>query len=71
MNWGVAVTGAGLQTLYKQYVTLPGGAANPKANGNSYFFNFNNLAGGEVGIELMQVQMLPSISYKFDEHHTF
>ena len=66
VSWGFAMVGAGLQTEYDQ--TVP----NPKANnGPSYLFNFNGLATNEVGVELMQMQMLPSIAYKVNKDHTF
>ncbi len=58
ISYGIAVVGAGLQTEYDQ--TTP-----------NTFFNFNDLATNEVGVELMQIQMLPSIAYKLNDTHTF
>ena len=58
ISYGIAVVGAGLQTEYDQ--TTP-----------NTFFNYNGLATNEVGVELMQVQMLPSLSYKLNDTHTF
>ena len=57
ISYGFAVVGAGLQTEYKQ-------------NTPNTFFNFNGLASPEVGVELIQMQMLPSIAYELDKNHT-
>lgn len=66
MAWGFAMVGAGLQTEFDQ--TVP----NAKAPGSTtYFFNATPNGTNEVGIELMQMQMLPSISYKLNKNHTF
>lgn len=69
---GFAVVGAGLGTRYDQ--TVPG---NPTChNGNtsggvgSYFFNFNCLGSTTVGVSLMQMQMLPSVAYRFWHNQT-
>ena len=62
MTLGFAMVGAGAASLYNQ--ALPPG-------NTSYFFNFNGLAGDDkVGVDLIQVQILPSISYKVHEQHT-
>jgi len=56
---GFAVVGAGLQTSYAQ----------SDANAPT-MFNANligDAASGEAGVELMQMQMLPSIAYKIDD----
>ncbi|MDH5570651.1 MAG: outer membrane protein transport protein [Gammaproteobacteria bacterium] len=56
---GFAVVGAGLQTSYAQ-----SDADAPT------MFNANligDAASGEAGVELMQMQMLPSIAYKLDD----
>ena len=58
ISYGFAVVGAGLQTEYDQ--TTP-----------NTFFNYNGLATNEVGVELMQIQMLPTLSYKVNDTHTF
>ena len=66
LSWGFAMVGAGLQSEFDQ--TVP----NAKApNSPSYFFNFNGGATNEVGVELMQIKMLPSIAYKANKNHTF
>ena len=57
ITYGFAMVGAGLQTEYKQPPNT--------------FFNFNGLATNEVGVELIQMQMLPSIAYKLDDQNTF
>jgi len=70
---GMAVVGAGFNTRYNQ---LP--PSNPTCvNGNtsggtdSYFYNFNcNADSPTVGMQLMQMQMLPSAAYKINKHHT-
>ena len=73
---GFAVTGAGLKTEYDQSINsdsckrvnsgqVPGYPACPPT-----FFNFNDLGGPEVGVELIQMQMLPSIAYKINDQHS-
>jgi len=57
MAWGVAVIGAGLGT---DYVQEP-----------NKFFNFGGNSTGRVGVQLMQMQILPSLAYKYDDTHTF
>ena len=57
--WGVAVVGAGLGTKYNQ------------ANSGS-FFNFSGLGGNKnVGVSLMQMQILPSVAFRLNKTHTF
>ncbi len=51
---GVAAVGAGLATNFNQ--ALPPGEA-------SYFFNFNGGASNEVGVSLIQMQILPSVAF--------
>jgi long-chain fatty acid transport protein len=60
---GVAAIGAGLATNYNQNVSK-GGAL------GSYFFNFNGLASDEVGVSLIQMQIVPAAAFRFSEHHT-
>ena len=56
--WGVSVIGAGLGTKYNQ------------ANSGS-FFNFNGLGGNDnVGVSLMQMQILPSVAFRLNKTHT-
>lgn len=55
---GMAVVGAGLGTWYKQE--------------EGTFFRPQNLPGyKEVGVFLMQMQMLPSLAYKIDDNNSF
>jgi len=71
---GMAVIGNGANTRYDQ--TVPG---KPNCvNGNSpegvgsYFFNFNcNADSQTVGVNLLQMQMLPSVAYKVNKNHAF
>jgi long-chain fatty acid transport protein len=59
---GFAAIGAGLATNYNQ--ALPPGEA-------SYFFNFNGGASNEVGVSLIQMQILPSIAMEILDGHSF
>ncbi|MDH5710883.1 MAG: outer membrane protein transport protein [Gammaproteobacteria bacterium] len=68
---GAAVIGAGMKTEYNQTVnnsacTSLGGVGCPP----TVFNILNNLASNEAGVELYQIQMLPSIAYKIDKTHT-
>ncbi|MHB8743220.1 MAG: OmpP1/FadL family transporter [Sulfuricaulis sp.] len=56
LSLGMAVVGAGLGTNYPQA---------PKT-----FYNVTGTAYKNVGVFLMQMQMLPSIAYKLDEHNS-
>lgn len=58
---GVAAVGAGLATNYNQ--ALPPGEP-------SYFFNFNGGASNEVGVSLIQMQVLPSVAFDVMEGHS-
>ncbi len=58
---GMAIVGAGLGTNYHQ---SNGTFYDPIASG-APFDAYKN-----VGVFLMQMQMLPSMAYKFDEHHS-
>ncbi len=79
MYIGMAAVGAGLGTRYHQDVPGKPGCLNGSttANGNpdngvgSTFFNFNcNADSYNVGVQLMQMQMLPSIAYKVNKNHS-
>jgi long-chain fatty acid transport protein len=59
MALGMAVVGAGLGTNYPQH----DGSFFDPAGGSVAYKN--------VGVFLMQMQMLPSIAYKVDEHNSF
>lgn len=68
---GFAMIGAGLKTEYDQTVnnsacTALGGVGCPP----TVFNVLNNNASGEAGVELYQMQMLPSVSYKIDNTHS-
>jgi long-chain fatty acid transport protein len=58
---GVAAIGAGLATNFNQ--ALPPGEA-------SYFFNFNGGASNEVGVSLIQMQILPSVAMELLDGHS-
>ncbi len=62
LSWGFAMIGNGAASVYDQ--SLPAGES-------SHFFNFNGLGGDNLEIRLMNLQMLPSIAYKIDDHNTF
>jgi len=79
MNIGFAFAGNGANTRYHQMVPGKPGCLNGQtdANGNpdtgvgSYFFNFNcNGDSYTVGVNLLQAQMLPSVSYNINRNHT-
>ena len=61
ITFGFAFVGAGLMTDYDQKVS----ASTP-----SYLFNFNGNSGGQAGVRLIQMQVLPSIAYKLNNKHT-
>ena len=68
---GAAFIGAGLKTEFDQTsnnsaCTELGGVNCPP----TVFNAFGNLATGEAGVELYQMQMLPSIAYKLNDEHT-
>lgn len=70
---GMAAIGAGLGTRYDQEVPGNPTCVNGNTSGgtDSYFFNFNcNADSQKVGVMLMQMQMLPSVAYKFNKQHT-
>lgn len=58
MSWGFAFVGAGLGTDYDQ-----GGPGNT-------LFKVIPDAADQVGVRLMQMQILPSIAYRLNEQHT-
>jgi long-chain fatty acid transport protein len=69
---GFAMIGAGLGTRYDQ--TVPGHPTchdgNTSQGSYSNFFNFNCLGSTTVGVSLMQMQMLPSVAYRFRHNQT-
>jgi long-chain fatty acid transport protein len=78
MTMGMAVIGNGANTRYHQDV--PGKPAcmdgqqtpaqgNPDGTGSTAF-NFNCLGSATVGVQLLQMQMLPSIAYKVNKNHS-
>ncbi len=74
---GFAFIGAGLQTEYNQTVNsdsckkVNAGAAPGFNSCPPTFFNaFNSAAGPEAGVELIQMQALPSIAYKINDKHS-
>ena len=73
MTLGFAFIGAGLQTSFNQSITSNSCSDpnNPSPSCPPTGFNANlGSATGEFGVELMQAQMLPSISYKINEQHS-
>jgi long-chain fatty acid transport protein len=76
---GMAVIGNGANTRYDQ--TVPG---NPECSDffkktdeekagvpqSSTAFNFNCLGSTTLGVQLLQMQMLPSVAYKLNKNHT-
>jgi len=75
LTMGMAVIGNGANTRYDQ--TVPGkpdcveGNSPPPGGVGSYFYNFNcNADSQTVGVNLLQMQMLPSVAYKVNKNHT-
>jgi len=72
MTVGMAVVGAGANTRYDQ--TIPGNPTcmdgNTSGGTASTFFNFNCLGSPTVGVNLLQMQMLPSVAYKINKQHS-
>jgi len=70
---GMAAIGAGSNTRYNQEVPGNPTCINGDTSGGvgSYFFNFNcNADSKTVGVNLMQMQMLPSVAYRINKTHT-
>ena len=74
---GFAFIGAGLQTEYNQTVNsdsckrVNAGAVPGYSSCPPTFYNaFNSAAGPEAGVELIQMQILPSIAYKINKKHS-
>lgn len=70
---GMAAIGAGFNTRYNQAVPgMPNCVNGDTSSGTgSYFYNFNcNADSTTVGMQLMQMQMLPSVAYKINKQHT-
>ena len=67
---GAAVIGAGMKSEYNQ--TANNSACTAAATGcpPTVFNILNDLASTEAGVELYQIQMLPSIAYKLNDMHT-
>lgn len=71
---GFAFIGAGLQTEFDQTVNnsscKKANAANPNSCPPTVFNVLDNLASNEAGVQLVQMQIVPSIAYKIDKTHT-
>ena len=67
---GFAMIGAGLGTRYDQSVPGKPNCHNGLSSGSNRFFNFNCLGSPTVGVSLMQMQMLPSVAYRFWHNQT-
>lgn len=70
---GAAMIGAGMKTEFNQ--TKNNSACTEARNNGTacpptVFNILDNLASSEAGVELYQMQMLPSISFKVDDTHT-
>ena len=73
LTMGMAVIGNGANTRYDQTVpTLPNCVNRNQDEGvGSYFFNFQCFADSQtVGVNLLQMQMLPSVAYKVNKNHS-
>jgi long-chain fatty acid transport protein len=71
ITMGMAAIGNGANTRYDQRVpgipTCVDG--NTTGGTGSTVFNFNCLGSQTAGVQLMQMQMLPSVSYKVNKNH--
>lgn len=70
---GMAVIGAGFNTRFNQAVPGKPNCVNGDTSSGtgSYFYNFNcNADSKTVGMQLMQMQMLPSVAYRLNKQHT-
>lgn len=61
LSWGFSMIGNGAAAVYDQ--TVPEGET-------SYFFNFNGNSVNELETRLLNLQLLPSIAYKIDNHQS-
>lgn len=67
---GMAAIGNGANTRYNQ--SVPGFPNCSPGDPASYFFNFNcNGDSTTVGVQLLQMQMLPSVAYQVNKNHAF
>ena len=66
---GMAAIGNGANTRYHQ--SVPGAPNCNPGDPQSYFFNFNcNADSDTVGVQLLQMQMLPSVAYVVNKNHS-
>ena len=68
MTIGMAVVGAGANTRFDQ--SLPECEDGDPNTVGSRFFNYNCNGGPTAGVNLIQVQMLPTIAYKLTKQHS-
>ncbi len=67
MTIGMAAVGAGSNTRYNQ--SVPECEDNDPNTVGSTFFNYNCNGSPTIGINLIQMQMLPTIAYKLTKQH--
>lgn len=72
LTLGMAVIGNGANTRYEQDVPDNPTCIDGDISGGvgSTAFNFQCLASPTLGVQLLQMQMLPSIAYKVNKQHT-
>lgn len=74
ISYGLAVVGAGAASHYDQTVRDADGndicADGDPSNVGNNFYNFSCNASNKMGVQLFQMQLLPSISYKLNDTHT-
>ncbi len=68
MTIGMAAVGAGSNTRFDQ--SVPECEDNDPNTVGSAFFNYNCNGSSTVGINLIQMQMLPTIAYKINKRHS-
>ncbi len=69
--YNFVMMGAGLGTNYDQTEkTYPNTGKLATCPGSNYFFSFDCGATKEVGVDMMQVHMLPGMAYKINDTHS-
>ena len=69
--YNFVMMGAGLGTNYDQTEKIYPTRELATCPGNNYFYSFDCGATKEVGVDMIQVHMLPGMAYKMNDKHSF
>ncbi len=67
---GFSMIGAGFGSEFDQSWDPVTRTHNGETFPSGYFFNFNGLGGDTLSVELLQMQVLPTIAYRINSNHT-